>query len=155
MTRRLLRCENGASMIEFAVIAPFLVLVFMGLIELGRYAYYSILASHAARAAVAYGSENTTSAEDFAGMRRAAVADAGGLAVWTTAGQGAITSQTSVRSTAERWPPAASADPRRRRNTVYYVSATVTGRFNTLIHYPALPDQVWVSGSSTMRVGGQ
>ncbi|MGC1986512.1 MAG: TadE family protein [Candidatus Cybelea sp.] len=155
MTRRLLRCENGASMIEFAVIAPFLVLVFMGLIELGRYAYYSILASHAARAAVAYGSENTTSAEDFAGMRRAAVADAGGLAVWTTAGQGAITSQDlcSVNGGALATCSVSGSSPP--TNTVYYVSATVTGRFNTLIHYPALPDQVWVSGSSTMRVGGQ
>jgi Flp pilus assembly protein TadG len=155
MIRKFLRCENGASMIEFAVIAPFLVLVFMGLIELGRYAYFSILASHAARAAVAYGSENTTSAEDFAGMRRAAVADAGGLAVWTTAGRGAITSQTLCSVNAGALSACSVSGSSPPTNTVYYVSVTVTGQFNTLIHYPALPDQVWVSGSSTMRVGGQ
>ena len=155
MTRRLLRGENGAGAIEFALIAPFLVLVFMGVIELGRYAYFSILASHAAREAAAYGTENTTTAMDFAGMQRAAVVDAGGLTAWTTSGQGAITSQTlcSVNGGALSTCAVSGSSPP--TNTVYYVSVTVTGRFNTLIHYPGLPDQVWVSGSSTMRVGGQ
>ncbi|HEX3370223.1 MAG TPA: TadE family protein [Candidatus Cybelea sp.] len=155
MMRKLLRCENGTGMVEFALVAPFLVLVFMGLLELGRYTYYSILAAHAARAAAAYGSQNTTSVKDTTGMQNVAVADGGNLTTWTTNGQGAVSAQPlcSVNGSALSTCGANASSPP--ANTVYYVSVTVTGRFHTLVHYPGLPDDVWVSGSSTMRVSGQ
>ena len=140
-------------MVEFALVAPILVLLFMGVVELGRYAYYAILASHAARAAAAWGAQSPMTATSASGMTSAAIADAGNLANWTTA-PGGITSSclASINGGALQACPTSNVIP---ANTVYFVQVNVTGRFNTLIRYPGLPDQVTVSGSSTMRVSGQ
>lgn len=152
MIRRLVRKENGTSAVEFALVAPILILIFMGIVEFGRYTYYAILASHAARAAASWGAQNGTTAESAAGMQNIAAADATGLSNWTTT-PGHITANAmcSVNGGALQ-VCSGTINP---ANTVYYVQVSVTGQFNTLIRYPGIPSPVTVTGSSTMRVSGQ
>jgi Flp pilus assembly protein TadG len=152
MIRRFSRNENGTSAVEFALVAPILILIFMGTVEFGRYAYYAILASHAARAAASWGAQNTTTAKSGTGMQAVASADAGGLVNWTTTpGHVSANYLCSVSGGALQSCPT-TINP---ATTVYYVQVSVTGQFNTLVRYPGIPSPVTVTGSSTMRVSGQ
>src|SRR5215472_6795855 len=54
-TRRNLRPDSGQSFIEMALITPLLLLLVVGVIDMGRYAYIGILVGNAARAGAAYG----------------------------------------------------------------------------------------------------
>ena len=55
-------------MVEFALLAPVFILTFMGIVELGRFCTYGVLAQAAARASANYGAQNLTTAADLAGI---------------------------------------------------------------------------------------
>jgi Flp pilus assembly protein TadG len=74
-TRSHSRAESGSAIAEIALILPLLVLVLVGLIEVGRFGNYTILVGNAARAGVQYGAQNTVTAADIAGMRSSALRD--------------------------------------------------------------------------------
>jgi Flp pilus assembly protein TadG len=150
--RSLVRKENGTSAVEFALVAPILILLFMGIVEFGRYAYYAILASHAARAAASWGAQNGTTAKSISGMTAVAFADGGSLSNWTTTPGGISANPMCSVNGGALQACTGSINP---ANTIYYVQVSVTGQFNTLIRYPGIPNPVTVSGSSTIRVSGQ
>jgi len=56
--RRRVDCQSGQSLMEFAIILPLLLLLLVGVIEIGRYAYASILVGNAARAGAAFGAQD-------------------------------------------------------------------------------------------------
>jgi Flp pilus assembly protein TadG len=149
MKLHFLRSDRGASLVEFAIVAPVLIFLLIGTIEVSRYAYYSILAASAARAGVQYGAQNTTTALDSTGITNAARADGQNLAAWTITPNhlcsvsGAAPAQCAVSSGS---PPT---------NTIYYVKVQVTGTFKSLMNYPGIPNNVPVSGSAIMRVVSQ
>lgn len=68
--------RRGNAIVEFAIIAPVLMLLTLGTIELGRYAYFAIIVSNAAEAGASYGSQDMGSANDSTGMANAVAADA-------------------------------------------------------------------------------
>ena len=86
--RSLFRSQAGTSLVEFALVAPVLIFLMIGLIEVGRYTYFATLAANAARAGVQYGAQNVTTATDITGMQNAAITDAQNLPNWTAAGGG-------------------------------------------------------------------
>ena len=51
----ILLSPSGQSLLEVALLTPMLLALLLGAIELGRYAYISILVGNAARAGAAYG----------------------------------------------------------------------------------------------------
>jgi Flp pilus assembly protein TadG len=57
---RHVRSQTGQALVEMALIVPILVLLIVGVIEIGRYAYISILVGNAARAGAAFGTQNLT-----------------------------------------------------------------------------------------------
>ncbi|MFN2459635.1 MAG: TadE/TadG family type IV pilus assembly protein, partial [Candidatus Velthaea sp.] len=76
------RDEHGHALAETVVILPMLVLLVVGLIEVGRFGDYTVKVANAARAGVQYGAQNDIAAADTAGMQTAALNDAqnvGGL----------------------------------------------------------------------------
>jgi Flp pilus assembly protein TadG len=139
------RSESGAALVEFAVVAPVLALLLLGIVDFGRYMYDGILAANAARAAAAYGAQTLSTAEDTGGMQAAAIADSQGV-TWNPSG----ISATAVCLVSNVSVPCGS-------NTAetVYVQVSVTGTFTPLIKYPLLPNPVTVSGSSFMRVEQQ
>jgi Flp pilus assembly protein TadG len=153
--RALFRAESGTSLVEFAILAPVIAFLLVGLIEIGRFAFFSILAANAARAGAQYGSQDLTTAFDTTGITNAALQDGQSLANWTAPGGGITVKQMcSVNGGA---PAACSTSgalgpP---TNTIYYVSVQVTGVFNSLMDYPGIPHSVPVTGSSMMRVIAQ
>jgi Flp pilus assembly protein TadG len=141
----LLRSESGTSLIELALVLPVLAFLLLGLIEVGRYAYYAIVAANAARAGVQYGAQGPQQAYDTTGMQSAAIQDAMGLSsltakAWELCSQSGSTPAQCATGTA----PAPG--------NVYYVKVQVTGTFKSLIGYPGIPTNIPVSGSAIMRV---
>src|SRR5579862_2634861 len=78
LLRRFRRTELGQTMVEFALMLPFMLLLGIGIVEIGRAIFYTIEVNNAATAAVEYGSQDITTASNAAGMQSAAVCDANG-----------------------------------------------------------------------------
>jgi Flp pilus assembly protein TadG len=143
-----LRSESGTSLIEFAITVPVLIFMLIGLIEVGRYAYFSILAANAARAGVQYGAQDRIKAEDVAGMKAAALLDGQNIANFT-ASPAPLCSQNGGA------PQTCTTAGTPTSGTVYYVKVQVNGTFTSLLNYPGIPTNVPVSGSAIMRVISQ
>jgi Flp pilus assembly protein TadG len=82
--RRPAGSQSGQSLVEVALALPVLLLLLVGIIEIGRFAYYSIVVANAARAGAQYAAQNLATAYDNAGIRRAARNDgqaSGGITI--------------------------------------------------------------------------
>ncbi len=137
-------------MVEFAIIAPVLVFLLIGLIEVGRYAYFGILAANAARAGVQYGAQNPMTADQTTAIRNAALQDGQNPAASWTITPTVLCSVNGATPTA-----AACSGAGVPVNTIYYVQVQVTGTFSSLLRYPGIPTNIPISGSAVMRVANQ
>ena len=72
LARGILRRQSGQALLEVAVLTPLLLLMLLGVVEMGRYAYISILVGNAARAGAAYGAQSLPQSVDTAGIQTAA-----------------------------------------------------------------------------------
>lgn len=152
MRRTPRRFESGSSLVEFAIALPILAFLLIGIIEIGRFAYFSILAANAARSGAQYGAQDLTTAYDDAGIENAAIQDGQNLPNWTDPGGGITVQQLCVVNGAAPQPCATSGTTAPPQNTIYYVKVQVTGVFTSLLNYPGIPNSVPISGSSMMRV---
>ncbi|HLY02485.1 MAG TPA: TadE family protein [Candidatus Cybelea sp.] len=132
-------------MIEFALLAPVLILLVVGVIEVGRFTYFGILAAHAAEAGAKYGAENLYTAQDQTGMKNAVLNDGQNLA-WNVAATHTCSQNGSVATCLSGTPGP---------NMVYYVNVTVTATFHPLLYYPGVPTALPVTAYATMRVQNQ
>ncbi len=146
--KRLLRSERGTSLLEFAVALPMMLVLLMGLIDVGRYMYYTILATHAARAAVQYGAQNMVTAADSTGMTNAARSDGQNLSNWTV-----NPSYSCMMALQNYTCPSSTTGVA--AGMVYFVTVQVTGTFPALLPYPGIPNNIPVVGSASMRVEQQ
>jgi Flp pilus assembly protein TadG len=142
------QCEKGTSAVEFALLAPVMIFLVVGMIDIGRYAYYAVLASNAARAGAQYGAQDLAHVGQTTGIQSAASADGAPSTFSTTA-----TCKVSVNNGAMAACPSGGTTPA--SGTVYYIQVTTTNSFNTLVPYPGISNPVSVTGSSTMRVASQ
>jgi Flp pilus assembly protein TadG len=69
--KALWRSERGQSLIELALLTPVLLMLVIGIVEMGRYASFGILVSNAARAGAQYGAQSLTKAADNTGIASA------------------------------------------------------------------------------------
>src|SRR5712671_2785462 len=67
-----LRSQSGQSLVELALLTPLLLLLLIGTVEMGRYAYIDILVANAARAGAAFGAESLPQSNDPNGIKKAA-----------------------------------------------------------------------------------
>jgi Flp pilus assembly protein TadG len=134
-------------MIEFAVFAPAMILLFMGMVELGRFATYTIIAEWAARVGAGYGAESLSTAADTNGMKAHAQGDAEFLPDYTVRAQPLCSVNGAMPPTPcvvnPTGPPA---------NTVYYVQVQITATYTPWIDYPGIPNAVNISGTSYQQV---
>ena len=150
---RLYKDKRGTSAVEFALVAPVFIFLLVGVIEVGRYTYFSILAAHAARAGVQYASQSTQTAADAsvngAKTRAAALSDAQNLSNWTVHASVSCTlagqASTCPTNTANAVPA----------NLVYYVQVKVSGTFTSLLNYPGIPNSIPIAATAIMPVSSQ
>lgn len=143
------RGQDGAALIEFALTTPLLMLLLMGLIEIGRFAYFSILVGNAAHAGAFYGSQSILTANDTTGIQNAVLNDGQNVSGLSASPAPTIFLQcwngtTATATTASTCTGGAHA--------VEYIQAGASGRFNALINWPGLPQQMNLTRTATLRV---
>jgi Flp pilus assembly protein TadG len=156
--------ESGQTMLEFALMLPFMMLLLLGIAEIGRAAFITIKVSNAATAGAEYGSQNGTTASDFAGMQHAAFCDANGqITINCNAG---ILTQTPVATngctcdtggvSCYPMPADKSCTPTfscpNGQQIVECVRVTTHADFSPLFHYPGLPKKYQANGNAIQRV---
>lgn len=142
--------KAGLAIVEFALAIPLLLLILVGLVETGRFAYYSILVGNAARAGVQYGAQNISNAQDDTGMQGAAKADAQNVAA-INAQSGRICQCTNGTTTTALNCNTGTC-PLSGYHRIIYVWVTASGTFTSLFRYPAIPQSFTISRTATMRV---
>jgi Flp pilus assembly protein TadG len=154
--------QSGQALIELALVVPMLMVLALGVIEIGRYAYIAILVGNAARAATAYGAQSLPQSADTVGITAAAVAD------FQSNGQDATKLQvpssnqiTTCGCDNAGAVVTANCDPQVNPSAgtctggahwVVTLSVTASGTWDSLFGYPGLPTTITVSRTSSMRV---
>jgi Flp pilus assembly protein TadG len=150
--------ERGQSMLEVALLLPMLLILALGVIEMGRYAFVAILVGNSARAGAAYGAQSLPLSVDTTGIQKAADNDyqnngqnVSGLTVTssvacgcdndgtvTSADCSTVTNVTAGTCTSGHW--------------VVMESVTASGTFSALLTYPGIPSSMTVTKTATLRV---
>jgi Flp pilus assembly protein TadG len=139
--------QSGQALLEVALVTPLLLLLAVGIIEIGRYAYYSILVADAARAGAQYGAQNLATAADTAGIQTAAENDGQSLPeLKVTVQQECGCTGSSIGGAC---PATSCASP---NHSLVYVKVTVTGKFKSLFKYPGIPKSIHCDSTELMRV---
>lgn len=127
------------------IVAPLLLLLLIGIVEVARYANFAIMVGNAARAGVQYGAANLVAAADSAGMQSAALADGQNITGLTATASHFC--QCSDGSASTCLPTDCAASHR-----LVYVHVNTAGTFPSLVHFWGLPQSYSVNGQATMRV---
>ncbi|MGA2904671.1 MAG: TadE/TadG family type IV pilus assembly protein, partial [Candidatus Korobacteraceae bacterium] len=157
--------EGGQSLIEFAWMLPFLLLLFLGIVELGRAAFITMVVNNAATAGVEYGSQNEGKASDIVGMQNSALCDANGQSAGVCNTTGILTAA-NVTATfgctcdtgnggscaPASWSSCAVIGSCEGGVMVQCVQVKTTATFNSLFNYPGLPTMFTANGNAVMRV---
>jgi Flp pilus assembly protein TadG len=148
--------ESGQTLVELALMIPFLLLLMLGIVEIGRYAYLGILVGNAARAGTAYGMQSLPQSVDTGGIAAAAANDfqrngqaAANLTVTSSVScgcdtAGTVASQACIGGTAGSCPGGGT--------WVVTLSVTASGTFASIFRYPLIPSSISFSRLSSMRV---
>ena len=150
--------EAGQSLLEMALLTPMLLALVLGTIEMGRFAYISILVGNAAHAGAAYGAQSLVQSVDTTGIQTAADND------FQDSGQNVsnltVTSSPSCGCDNGGTTTSAVCDTATNPNAgkcaaghwVVMVSVTASGSFNSMFGFPVIPKKLDLSSNATMRV---
>ena len=139
------QAEGGQSIVEMAILAPFLLFLAVGMIDVGRYTFVAIAVENSARAGVQYGAQSSTTRTDFTGMQTAATNDAGSSMGVTASATATCICSNGAASTC--LPSDCSTS-----HELQYVSVTSTATINALIVYPGIPQPLVVQRTAVMQV---
>ena len=146
--------ESGQSLLEFAILLPMLLLLALGVIEMGRFAYIGILVGNAARAGVSWGAQShTTAADTNNGIETAADNDfqnngpsLGSLNVTHAVVCGCDNGGTITGVSCTAVCPVGS-------HLVDSLSVTTSGTFSAIFNYPGIPTSITITRTATQRIG--
>jgi Flp pilus assembly protein TadG len=157
--RGVLRSPSGQSLLEVALLLPMLLALLLGVIEMGRYAYISILVGGAARAGASYGAQNLVQSVDTAGIQTAADNDfqsngqsTASLTVVSSTSCGCDSGGTITGFPCSTITNGNAGSCTLPAHWVVMVSVTASGTFNSLFNYPGIPNTLTVSNTATFRV---
>ncbi|MGI4978617.1 MAG: TadE/TadG family type IV pilus assembly protein [Janthinobacterium lividum] len=142
------RARDGVAAVEFALIAPLLILLLGGAVSLGEALRVRIAVGNAARAGAAWAQLNGFDANGIAAAARAATALTG-VAVTATASAASCTSPASLLlapAGGATLCPATGAPPGT------YVSVATSVPYTSVIPLPGLPTTTTITGAAVARV---
>jgi Flp pilus assembly protein TadG len=164
--------QSGQALVELAIILPMLLILALGVIEIGRYAYIAILVGNAARAGAAYGAQSNQQSNDPTGIQNAALYDFAGstsstspavpatnglmystLTVTSTTSCGCDSAGTVITSPCN--VAAGNADPGTcpvGTRWIVFVSVTANGIFSSIFNYPGIPSPITISRTAIVPV---
>jgi Flp pilus assembly protein TadG len=146
--RWLKSADKGSAIVEMVVIAPVLLFLLIGLIEVGRIGDYAIRVANAARAGVQFGAQNEATAGDTQGMQNAANADAQYSGITSVAAPTFCQCADGTASTCGQGDCATS-------HRLQWVQVTATGTYTSSLNSQFLPAplrSITISRTATMRV---
>jgi len=123
---------DGVAMVEFAILAPLLVIIMVGSIDIGRYTWDEMQTSNAAHAAVQYAAQNITNTSNSAGILAAVNNDAN---VVYTADEVSLA------------PLIQAPD-----GIGVLVKVTVSHSFSTIINYYAIPQTITMTHAAIQEM---
>ena len=141
--------ESGQSLIELALLTPLLLILVIGIAEMGRFSYFAILVGNAARAGAAWGAQNLPTSADTADIKTAAQNDCQNCGSLSTTGLTVTSSPVCTCDNAGSLnpnPPTAAYCNSATNATagtctvghwVVLVQVTTTGTFKPMFTYPA------------------
>jgi Flp pilus assembly protein TadG len=138
----------GQSLVETALLGSLLMALLLGIVELGRVTYAAIEVSNAAKAAVAYATQNGHTAADTTGIATAAASEAANLTGLTT------TSSASCVCSDGTTPPSGSCTTSgicSSSQVIETVTVNTQATFNPLIHLPGLPTTYTLKGKAVQE----
>jgi Flp pilus assembly protein TadG len=135
--------SRGQSLVEFAIVAPVLILFLLAVTDFGRVFFVSIALNNAARAGTQYGIQSPANAADVSGMQQAAQTDASNIS-------GVAATASEFCECPDGSTPACDSSPSCSDLRVY-VEVDTTGSFQTLLNYPGIPSSISLTGKSVMR----
>lgn len=144
--------QSGQSIAEVAMLTPLVLLLLLGTIEIGRFAYYGIEVANAARAGVQYGAQSLADSKDASGIQLAAQNDAQnipGLGVTSTNHCACSDDPSDYLGCPVNPRNCASGHP------LVFLEVNTTGTFQSIFHYPGLPPSLTIHGQAIMRVAPQ
>jgi Flp pilus assembly protein TadG len=147
------RKQKGQAMVELAIALPILLLLTLGVIEVGRAAYFSIEVSEAARTGAQYGTQSLADAANTPNITQAALnsvpdISSGSMTV-TSVNQSCVCPGTAAVTGSPCAGALGCSYP------MVYLTVTTTYTLDTLFHYPGLPASFSLNGSATMPVQRQ
>jgi Flp pilus assembly protein TadG len=159
LKRMNLRRQSGQALVEMAFVVPLLLLLALGVIEVGRYAYIAILVGNAARAGADYGAQSKGQSTCLpplpCGIQTAAANDfqsngqpAGGITVTVSDTCGCDSGGSVTNYACSTDPDSCPAGSR----WVVFVSVTAQGPFSSLFNYPGIPSSLTISRTATVPV---
>lgn len=147
--RRLVRCNDaGQALVELALTAPLFFLILFGVAELARLAYVMIEVTNAAEAAVRYGAQNNTTAQDVSGMQAAAQSDAANVSIDlpSVSNSCGCVDGSQLGSSCSSFTCASGGA------AVETLNVTTSITFDPLIHLPGLPSTFTLYGYAHQKV---
>ena len=146
--------EWGQTLLEVALLTPMLLLLLLGVIELGRFAYFGIQVGNAARAGAAYGAQSSIDATDPArtAIPAAACNDFNGQSTCSLTVSKAYLCQCDNGGTVGAAINCTTGSCPVGQHEVVAIQVTASGTFNALFSYPGVPQQITVSRTATLRI---
>lgn len=152
---KLIQCDKGTGLVEFAIALPLLAMLVVGIIETGRFAAFSVRISNAARAGAQFAqSQGQRTAYDFTDIAAAACADAGFQCSTTASTNVMVVNATTfcVYSDGTPDPPCNLPPQGTSLQRLTFERVTASGKFTPLLNYPFFPNPMPISATTTMQV---
>ena len=166
-----LKDKSGTSLVEFAFTVPFLVLLVLGLIEVGRYMAYSVIVGNAVRAGAQVGAMGSTEAQatpdptqspganlDYMASQAACIDVTQSLSVansgfsCTSSGSANPSNALKITTTISCVPSPCSNQQPAPSNQTMYITVSASGKYTSLLRLPFVPNNVPMTAQSTLRV---
>lgn len=132
--RRLFTRDLGQSAVEFALLAPVLLILMLGVIDFGRVYFAYVSVTNGARNGAHFASQSTGAAADIDGIRAAAVGDTSDL-LNTSATNPDVSVATGTDSQGR-----------------LYADVTMIYTFSSIFPWPGLPSSIDVDRTVRARV---
>lgn len=153
--------EAGASMLELALVAPFLIFLAIGAVEVGTFMYDGIEVANAARAGVQYATQGSASSVganylNTAGIVAAAVADAKDVVL--TKPTATSTTDVTTYYTCDSAPTVQYATPPTTTCTAVgdhidtYVKVVAEGTFQSFLTFPGILNTITITRTAIGEV---
>ena len=140
--------DGGQALVELALVLPLLLLMLVGVIDVGRLVYTTANVTNAARAGAMYGSQTYTSAGDGPGMISAAQAE-----VNTDVTLSSVTGVRVCRCSGADQEVLCTTICPNGQQLITYAKVTASAAYSPLFPYPGVPGNSTLTKTVSMRVG--